>query len=225
MRICNGCGQSKKDEDFPKDPRVKSGRATQCRACRNAYLKSYHQTNRDKRLKAQRLDYQQNKTKYQVANRNYRQQNKDKLRLKDSLYYQKNKSKIIARISIWEKARRKSNPQHRISHNLRKRLWEALHKQSLVKNQKTFDLIGCNMPTLMSHLEKQFTNGMSWENYGKKGWHIDHIKPCAAFNLSNPEEQKACFHYTNLQPLWECDNLAKGDSLNWQLKPISSIGL
>jgi len=50
---------------------------------------------------------------------------------------------------------------------------------------------------------------MTWSNYGK-GWHIDHIKPCASFDLSNPEQQKICFHYTNLQPLWAIDNIKKG---------------
>ena len=49
---------------------------------------------------------------------------------------------------------------------------------------------------------------MSWGNYGK--WHVDHIRPCASFNLVNEEEQKKCFHYTNLQPLWAKDNLSKG---------------
>lgn len=54
---------------------------------------------------------------------------------------------------------------------------------------------------------------MSWENYGIRGWHIDHIKPCASFDLSIIEEQKECFHYTNLQPLWWHENLAKSDKI------------
>tara|TARA_R110000751_G_scaffold131998_3_gene234420 strand:- start:438 stop:656 length:219 start_codon:yes stop_codon:yes gene_type:complete len=67
------------------------------------------------------------------------------------------------------------------------------------------------------HLEDQFQDGMSWENYGRpngdylEGWHIDHIKPCALFNLEDASQQKECFHYTNLQPLWAEDNLSKGD--------------
>lgn len=54
---------------------------------------------------------------------------------------------------------------------------------------------------------------MTWANYGKSGWHIDHIKPCASFDLSDPDQQKACFHYSNLQPLWAFDNLSKGAKL------------
>lgn len=52
---------------------------------------------------------------------------------------------------------------------------------------------------------------MSWENRGNFGWHVDHIKPCASFDLTKPEEQAKCFHYTNLQPLWARENIAKGD--------------
>jgi hypothetical protein len=60
-------------------------------------------------------------------------------------------------------------------------------------------------------LEKQFTKGMNWKNYGK--WHIDHIKPCASFDLSLEHEQKLCFHFTNLQPLWAKDNIRKSDKI------------
>ena len=62
-----------------------------------------------------------------------------------------------------------------------------------------------------SLMESKFTEGMSWENQGKNGWHIDHKKPCSKFDLSKPEEQKKCFHFTNLQPLWWEDNLKKSD--------------
>jgi hypothetical protein len=59
-------------------------------------------------------------------------------------------------------------------------------------------------------LEKQFINGMAWENQGE--WHIDHIRPCASFNLDNEIERQMCFHYTNLQPLWGFDNMSKHDA-------------
>jgi HNH endonuclease. len=55
---------------------------------------------------------------------------------------------------------------------------------------------------------------MSWDNYGRDGWHIDHIRPCASFDLTDPEQQRQCFHYTNLQPLWAADNIRKG--AKWQ---------
>jgi hypothetical protein len=69
-------------------------------------------------------------------------------------------------------------------------------------------LIGCSITQLREHIEKQFTDGMSWDNYGK--WHVDHIVPCSAFDLFDASQQQACFHFTNLQPLWAKDNRAKG---------------
>lgn len=76
-----------------------------------------------------------------------------------------------------------------------------------IKGHK-LELLGCSVEALKSHLEKLFTSGMSWTNYGK--WHIDHKRPCDSFDLSDPLQQKVCFHYTNLQPLWAFDNLSKG---------------
>ena len=81
-----------------------------------------------------------------------------------------------------------------------------------IKSAKTLTLLGCSIPEFMKHLESQFQPGMTWENYGLFGWHRDHIRPCASFDLSQPEEQAKCFHYTNFQPLWAKDNLAKSDS-------------
>jgi hypothetical protein len=78
---------------------------------------------------------------------------------------------------------------------------------------KTFDLLGCNISEAKEHLEKQFKEGMIWENHGTHGWHIDHIIPCASFDLTYPEQQKKCFHYTNLQPLWAKENMSKGSNI------------
>ena len=76
------------------------------------------------------------------------------------------------------------------------------------KSKQTLELLGCNIEEFKKYLEFKFTKGMSWDKMHLI--HIDHIKPCAAFDLTNPEEQAKCFHYTNLQPLWAIDNLRKG---------------
>ena len=89
--------------------------------------------------------------------------------------------------------------------NLRIRINLALKGNP--KLSTTMKLVGCSIERLKQHLEKQFKMGMSWNNYGK--WHIDHIRPCASFDLSKPSEQKKCFNYTNLQPLWAEENLKK----------------
>ena len=76
------------------------------------------------------------------------------------------------------------------------------------KSKKTQELIGCTIEQLWIHLESKFQKGMTKENYGL--WHVDHVRPCASFDLTDPKQQAICFHYTNLQPLWAIDNLKKG---------------
>lgn len=102
---------------------------------------------------------------------------------------------------------KRAKPEGRIESNLRSRVWSALKGKS--KSFRTLQLIGCDFEALRLHIEMQFQDGMSWANYGLHGWHIDHIRPCSSFDLSDPEQQKACFHYSNLQPLWAVDNLRK----------------
>ena len=90
-----------------------------------------------------------------------------------------------------------------------------LKKQGLPKSKKANELarslLGCSIPQFFIHLENQFTEGMEWHNYGK--WHIDHIIPCTAFDLSIESHVKECFHFSNMQPLWASDNIAKGNRI------------
>lgn len=102
----------------------------------------------------------------------------------------------------------RKKPSNRIASNQRARLVRVLN--GIVKHNHTLDLIGCTAKELKNYLASKFTDGMTWENYGMDGWHVDHIRPCASFDLADPEQQKQCFHYTNLQPLWARDNLSKG---------------
>jgi hypothetical protein len=87
------------------------------------------------------------------------------------------------------------------------RIWHAL--KGIGKHISTMELLGCTIEELRAHLEAQFQDGMSWDNRGYYGWHIDHIRPCASFDLTVPEQQKECFNYRNLQPLWARDNMSK----------------
>jgi len=107
---------------------------------------------------------------------------------------------------IFARQKFKNDMSYRILSNLRTRLWKAV--KSNVKSASTKELLGCTVEFLKKHLQSKFKSGMSFENYGK--WHVDHIKPCIKFDLSKPEEQHKCFHYTNLQPLWAKENWKKG---------------
>ncbi len=104
---------------------------------------------------------------------------------------------------------------YKIKDNLRSRVRTAL--KGIAKSAATMELIGCTIEALIKHLEAQFANGMTWDNYGFYGWHVDHIIPCASFDLTDPDQQKACFHYSNLQPLWAEDNLRKNKTWGEQI--------
>ena len=107
--------------------------------------------------------------------------------------------------NLYTKNRRKIDISFRITGNLRSRIRVAL--KGICKSKKTIELLGCSLNQLKNHLQSKFQPGMSFSNYGS--WHIDHIIPCVRFNLSKVSEQRKCFHYTNLQPLWAKENFIK----------------
>jgi hypothetical protein len=114
-------------------------------------------------------------------------------------------------------ARKNSEDIHyRLMCLFRKRIGIAIKNAYGKKAHKTIELIGCPIGVCRKHLEKQFTNGMSWKNYGLYGWHIDHIIPLHEFDLTKPDEQKKAFYYKNLQPLFCKDNLVKNKRLDWK---------
>jgi len=94
---------------------------------------------------------------------------------------------------------------------------QALRARGNKKSSVSAKLLGCTIQELREHIESKFKKGMTWQNKGKYGWHIDHIRPCASFDLSKPEEQAKCFHWTNLQPLWWHENIRKSDSWDGQI--------
>ncbi len=108
----------------------------------------------------------------------------------------------------YEKNKLLNDPSFRIAKSTRGRVRKIL--LGIRKYKPTLELLGCTFEELKLHLESQFKDNMSWDNYGK--WHIDHIRPCASFDPTDYEQQKICFNYKNLQPLWAEDNLKKSDA-------------
>ncbi len=123
-----------------------------------------------------------------------------------------NPDRHAAHKAAWRRNRRaQRRPEDLLLSSLRRRLVEAVRQKRGHKSANTLALLGCTIPELRARLEGLFAPGMSWDNYGPRTWHIDHVKPCAKFDLTQPDQQRACFHYTNLQPLWAEDNILKGD--------------
>lgn len=108
-----------------------------------------------------------------------------------------------------ERLNRKNNIYHRVGNNLRSRLRMSLKHHGTTKKNRTINYIGCSKESLKEHLQSKFKEGMTWDNYGVDGWHIDHIRPLCSFTLSSEEEIHRAMHYTNLQPLWAKENRVK----------------
>ncbi len=190
---CSTCKELKpwEAEFYKKGPH----RDSRCRACRSKH------TNRDKARAAYRARH--------AANPEFvRKQSRDSHR-------KESKEVKAKRTREW----RAKNPTARIAHSLRARLRDWLEKIDTEKSIPTLTLLGCDIVDFRKHLESLWQPGMTWENYGRwefgqpMKWHIDHIKPCASFNLIDEEQQKLCFHWTNMQPMWAQDNLSKSDSI------------
>jgi hypothetical protein len=112
--------------------------------------------------------------------------------------------------NAYQKKRCAEDPKYRLATRTRTALYTCLKEFKVAKYRSTFDLLGYTLEELIIHLEKQFTEGMTWDNYGE--WHVDHRIPMAKFNFTSTDDHefKLCWCLDNLQPLWGEDNLIKG---------------
>lgn len=182
------------------------------------YNRQYRLANLEKEIERCQEYKQNNREKINERARQYRTNHLEEAKAKKRKWYRDNREYALEYNNSWNKnnpekvraakhKRLQSNPQYKIACNLRRRINAVL--KGISKSQSSMKLLGCDMSTFMKHIESQFVEGMNWDNYGYYGWHIDHIRPCVSFDLTKPEEQAKCFHYTNLQPLWAKDNLSK----------------
>ena len=191
-------------DEFPKRKSSLDGRDRRCKKC----VSECHRRNRENRLKAQRKYRENNKEKIQEAEKLFRSSEEyKKHKAKYDMEYRKKKADKIREYKRNWKKKNKNNPLIKIKRNLRRRINHVIIDG--LKSDSTENLIGCTYQEFMKHIESQFTDGMTWENYGQYGWHIDHIRPCCDFDLTNPDQQKECFNYKNCRPLWWDDNLKK----------------
>lgn len=239
MKRCCTCKQELPLGDFNKDKQQKDGLRRQCKGC----IADYAQRNREKIAAKKQEYYQKNKEELDAykkewveknreyvnsQNKAWREKNPESAIASRQKYYQENKEVLAEINKKWyedhknteefkENRRtkrnqmRKSNIQLRLGENLRRRLLSAL--KGTARTGSAVRDLGCSVEHFVQHLESQFQDGMSWDNYGYRGWHIDHIVPISHFDLTDPKQLLAACHYTNLQPLWAIDNFRKNDSL------------
>ena len=155
-----------------------------------------------------------NKSEVKVRKlKNYKEWSKDKndyLKEKHTKWREENREHVNKYARDYERKRRAEDPKYRLGIRTRTAVWQLLKEHGIKKTNKTFALLGYTIEELMTHLEKQFTEGMTWDNYGE--WHVDHIIPMCSFKFENTDDEgfKECWSLNNLQPLWGKDNLSKG---------------
>ena len=154
--------------------------------------------------------YQLHKTEILKRNKQHRKKTLTARNLYCKQYRLKNKEKELARNREYYNNKANTDMDYKLNRTLRARINMAIKLQYGIKSIKSIELLGADIDTVRQYLESKFQKGMSWENHGTYGWHIDHVKPCDAFDLTDPNQQKECFNYKNLQPLWAEENLKKG---------------
>lgn len=146
--------------------------------------------------------------KVKAMARSYATRNAAKIKETSRRYRENNPEKMRAIWSANQKRRYAENPQFRMIKHCRSRLQSAFKMQGVKMPASTSKLIGCTWSELKRHIESQFLPGMTWENRGT--WHVDHIRPLAKFDLSDPAQVARACNWENLQPLWAGDNIRKG---------------
>jgi hypothetical protein len=180
------------------------------------YDKRYREQNKEKIAEYKKQWALDNPEKVFEKQKEYRKNNSESLSLKKSQYAKNNRPKINAKASLYVKERCANDPLFKLIKNTRKMVSRYMLGE---KSKRTQEIIGCSYEELKIHIEKQFTEGMTWDNYGMDGWHVDHIKPLAM--AISQEEIITLNHYSNLQPMWALDNLKKGatfEGVNFKTK-------
>lgn len=171
------------------------------------YHSRWYRKNRIKILAYQAKYRKENPEKIVDYQTSYKRIHRKELAAKQMLYHISHKKEEAVRARNSHLKKMHNDIEYSLRRNLRKRLWVALKRDQ--KSGSAIKDLGCSISNLKIHLEKQFKSGMTWENWSKNGWHIDHKIPLAFFNLNDRDQFLQACHYTNLQPLWAHENESK----------------
>lgn len=191
---CTKCLITKNSKFFYKKSFSSDGLNSACKGCCN----QYREINKEK-IKKQRSEYGKN--------------NRSKIIIRETKYRKENLEKVKSMRLNRRQFRLKHDLGFKLKHDCQCRINSSLRNN--IKSNRTMNLVGSSILHLKQYLESKFTKGMTWENRGLFGWHIDHIIPVSSFDLSDPTQQAKCFHYTNLQPLWATTEIAVQNGENF----------
>lgn len=201
LTSCGACVQCNKERDQNQDPEVR----------RQKSRESY-QRNAEKRRESSRRFHQENRERIleemRERNKRYYQNNKERIKKQVKEYTEKNAEWRKEYIANWTKDKLDNCPKYKAMYAARKMLHRILGVAGQKKTKRTQEALGYTYDELREHLERQFTKGMTWDNYGK--WHIDHIRPVKAFVDEGVTDPAIINALPNLRPVWADENMSKG---------------
>lgn len=184
-RKCSYCGQYFTLDKFNKNCGVNDGLSSSCRDCEHIITAKYRDLHREEIRKRQNASGPK----------------------KWAMFKEKHKEEIEQKKKERELINQGKRVLAKIARSIRARIRDNVIRKS---EGSSIRLLGCSIAFFRDYIESKFEEGMSWDNYSYYGWHLDHIVPCVMFDMSNDDNIKKCFHYTNYQPLWRRDNQSKG---------------
>lgn len=215
-RICRVCKDEKDLIEFSKHKKGKNGYDNICKKCNCAKSKIYYINNEEKvkehNKTYSKIYHENNKDDVHAYHKIYYEKNIESKKIYAKKYNEENKEINYLREKARKKHKRKTDPAYRIEQDMRTRIYMVIknYRSKYKVSKKDFVLshLGISISKFVEYLEKQFLPEMNWDNHGKI-WEIDHIIPCASFNLLDENECKKCFHYSNHQPLFTTTEIAK----------------
>ena len=161
----------------------------------------------DKRWRDKNKEYISNKSK------TWYEENKEHRKVYIKEYREKNVDKIRETKRNYESNRKARDPLYKLISNFRTAIYQVLKECNVEKNKHYFNILQYTPEDLISHLELQFKDTMSWDNYGE--WHVDHILPITYFNIMEmgDKEFMKCWSLDNLQPMWGKENIRKSNKI------------
>jgi hypothetical protein len=213
MKICIKCNEKKELHNFYKSNRNKIGYEGTCKICKNTYTKT-NKKKLGKEYSRQAAKKWVNKNKDKISQYNKEKYNNNKeywLSENRKLYHKEWKKNNKDKLKEYANKKYKEDINYKLASLLRHRLYFALKLN--IKTKSALKLLGCSINDFKNYLKLQFKPEMNWDNHGDI-WEIDHIKPCDSFDLTDIEQQKQCFHYTNIQPLFKTTEVAKSFGYN-----------
>jgi hypothetical protein len=208
MKICIKCNQEKELNHFYKNNRNKTGYDGTCKVCKNEYtILNNKKLGKEYFVQTTKKWINKNKNKVSEYNRQKYDNNKEYWLSEDrKLYYKEWRNNNKDKLAKYNKNKYNTDINFKLSSILRYRLYSALKLN--VKIKSAIKLIDCSIESFKQYIELKFKPEMNWDNHGDI-WEIDHIIPCSSFDLTDLNQQKQCFHYTNMQPLFKTTKIAK----------------